>query len=491
MQVKKLLSPALLLIIIVFLFMSVSLLLDEPFVWPDEALYGDIARNIMLENRLGTDLLKGLIRGVENHAYWIPPLFMFSNAAWFKLFGFSIESQRLFSVFLSGVFLIIFYQASKFFINLRNKNLKQFLPLSMTFLLAIDPAFLKASRLSRPEALVLVLVAAALCFYLKTFKSTKNQNRYLLFTGLLLGLAVTAHLIAVCFFAAFTIHLMYLHKKHLFRFKGPGLYITAFIIPILIWLLSIYPNYDLLINQLNLISRSRTFTIPWYVNVLNFPLLLKINYFIYISVSLSFIIFTAITRKLPYILLSLILIFVWLFISLGEIYWYTVYPVPFAFLMLFIFIRELFCSSGKNHLLKPAKITLIALVSFLVFSDFSNYFSLFTFRNSDNYQLFKNQILENIPEGETVFLTSIPDAYFAFDKNRNRLFEFPAFFADINDLKQVLDRTDYIVFSNFFSPEPVSIFLDRYMTKNKASVKDISAPYKVMIIKLKDRNIRD
>lgn len=489
---RYLFNPFLLFIITLFLLLSTYLLLDEPFIWPDEALYGDIARNIASENRLGTDLLKGLITDVENHAYWLPPLFMYAVAAWLKVFGTTIEVQRYFSVFLSILLLLLFYEGAKSYINLKSKNLKIILPLTITFLFAIDAAFLKASRLSRPEIMVLVFALAALLSYSRASKPHKKQNLLLAVTGALLGLATITHLIAICFAVAFGAHLIYVHKKNLFRFKGNYLFTLAFFTPILIWIASIYPNYNLLINQLNLISESRTYTIPWYINVINFPLLTKLSYFLYILISISFIIYSLKNRKSHYLLLSAILISIWVFVTLGEIYWYTIYPIPFVYLALLVFLSKILSSPKKNVRIKLTKIFLISISSFLIFSNLAGYLNLFNYhKNRTNYQIFSNQILENIPENKTVLLTSLPDAYFAFSKNRNKLYEYPAFFANVNDVEKVLDQTDYIVFSGFFSPDPVSNYIDQYITKNTESIKDLTSPYKIMIIKLKSPELRN
>ena len=489
---KKLINPLLFFITTIFLLLSCYLLLDEPFIWPDEALYGDISRNIALNGRLGTDLLKGMIVSVENHAYWLPPLFMYTLAGWLKIFGTAIETQRYFSVILGMAFILIFYQVAKSFIQLKNRTLSLVFPLAVTFLLTIDAAFLKASRLSRPEIMVLVLVFTALLFYLKSIGSKKRQNILLFFTGLFLGLAATTHLIAICFALSFGLHLMYTHKKNLFRFKGTYIFSIAFLTPIIIWILSIYPNYDLLQNQLNLISESRSYTIPWYINVLNFPLLTKVSYFIYILLSLTFVIYSLKTKKSAYLLLSFILILTWIFVTLGEIYWYTVYTVPFAYLALMVFLCDTLSISKNNLRSKGAKIFFIGITAFLIFSNISNYLSLFSYyKNRNSYQIFTDQILENIPENKSVFLTSLPDAYFAFDKDRNKLYEYPAFFADLNDVKKVLDQTDYIIFSGFFSPDPVSNSIDQYITRNTESIKELTSPYKIMVIKLKAPELRN
>ena len=468
------------------------MLIDDPQVWPDEALYGDIARNIAFENRLGTDLLSGMIKGIENHAYWIPPFFMYTLGFWIKLFGTSIETQRLFSVFLGVAFILTSYQITKSIAPSGKKLISKIIPFLTTLLIITDPAFIKASRLSRPEMLVVTLVGLALFFYLQVFKQKKRQGLLLRLSGLLIGLAVTTHLIAVGFAAAFSLHLLYCYWKKILKLKQILSFLVFFSIPVVVWLLSIFPNYDLLFDQLNIISNSRTFTIPWYVNVSGFPLMLRLNYFIYIAVSLFFILFTLRNKKPENILLSFILVSSWIFITLGEIFWYTVYPIVFTYLALSALAGYFFKTAGRKTFHKLGQIILAVTGLFLFFSNISDHMRLQnTYPNKGGYsQQFINQIRGNIPAGKTVFLSSIPDAYFAFEPGRNKLFEYPAFFADKEDFKKVMAASDYVIFSNYFSPVEVSGYQDRYMSKNMESFVELSSPYRILVIKLKDKSSR-
>lgn len=485
----KYINPLLILVIIIFLFITTSILLDAPAVWPDEALYGDIARNIARENRLGTDLLAGMIKGIESHAYWIPPLFMYTLSIWIKLFGYSIETQRLFSVFLGGLLLIIFYKIANLLTPVK-PNVR-LIPICILLLFSLDTAFINASRLSRPEILVLVLTCLSLLFYIKTLGKKKAQFVPLIVSALFLGAALTTHLIAIGFVIAFGLHLIYCYWKKIFSFKQVLSFSLFFLIPVIIWLLSIFPNYDLLADQLNIISNSRSYTIPWYVSVSTFTPMLKINYLIYVAASLLFIVLTLKNRKPEYVLLSFIFVSSWILITLGEIFWYTIHPIVFAYLALAILTGYLFTTNGKTLPLMIGRILTVTVGIFLLISNLSTQLQILNlYKGKGEYPYFAEQITENIPAGKTVYLSSIPDAYFAFEPGRNKLFEYPAFYADKEALKKVMAETDYMIFSNFFSPETISGYQDKYLTKNMESVKELSAPYHILIIKLKDKDSR-
>lgn len=481
-------------IIAVFLLLSTALLLDEPQVWPDEAIYGDIARNLMLENRLGTDLWKGFIDGIENHYYSLPPLYLYTSSVWYRLFGFSITTQRLFSVFLGSVFLILYYHVSGKFVLSRNQKVKNLLPIAITLLLAIDPVFLAISRLGRPEILVLVFIMFSILFYLHSIeeKIFTVSQKYLSLTGLFLGFSLITHLIAAGITLAIICAVIYSQRKNLFDYKKYYLFIVGILIPIAGWLLYLYPNYKHLVDQLKLVEASRNYTIPWYINVLNMPLLSKLAYLFYLLLSLFFIIFTVKNKKQPYILLSFSLIFAWIFTSLGKIYWYTIYPVALSYLALVILINQhLKLATGKLRVAFPTW-CLILICLFLLCAHIINYSDLTNqYKNDPTYHTFENQISNLVPAGKTVYLSSIPDAYYAFTPGRNRLLEFPALFAGKDKFKKTLNEVDYVVFNGFYTPDvEASKYFDQYLAKNLESVKKLTSPYHILIFKIKDRDLR-
>lgn len=161
-------------LVIVFILIGLALFLKEPPVWPDEAIYADIAQNLVQDNRLGTDLWRETIPGVENYALWYPPVFFYLLSFWFKIFGFSIINQRLLS-FLMAIVVIIFYTLlSKELIKKDKNNLALIVILSL-FGLISDVVFLKASRVSRPEIFILAFGFVAFWFFWQSLKGEKNH----------------------------------------------------------------------------------------------------------------------------------------------------------------------------------------------------------------------------------------------------------------------------------------------------------------------------
>src|SRR3990167_9666327 len=147
----KLHHQILLALLTVFILQSTILIVKDPPVWPDEAIYADIAKNWMTDRRLGPDVWQDAYLGARQHFYSYPPIFLYSLGVWFKTFGFSIISQRLFSLTIGVAFAIVFFFFAKSFFK-NNPLLYALLPL---FTLTIDPFFAQSTRISRPEIVVI------------------------------------------------------------------------------------------------------------------------------------------------------------------------------------------------------------------------------------------------------------------------------------------------------------------------------------------------
>ena len=57
-----------------FPFFVATLFETVPPVWPDEALFASAAADLIENGRLGTPLLAGVVPGIGEHTYWVPPL---------------------------------------------------------------------------------------------------------------------------------------------------------------------------------------------------------------------------------------------------------------------------------------------------------------------------------------------------------------------------------------------------------------------------------
>jgi 4-amino-4-deoxy-L-arabinose transferase-like glycosyltransferase len=75
--------------------------------WCDEAWFGNPAYNLAYKGFMGTTVLDPAsstwksvkLTGIDRHTYWVMPLNLLTNAAGFRMFGFSVYSMRLLSLF--------------------------------------------------------------------------------------------------------------------------------------------------------------------------------------------------------------------------------------------------------------------------------------------------------------------------------------------------------------------------------------------------------
>lgn len=94
------------LIVLVYLALGLTNVLTRA-PWCDEAWFGNPAYNLAYKGFMGTTVLDPAsstwksvkLTGIDRHTYWVMPLNLLMNAAGFRVFGFSIYSMRLLSLF--------------------------------------------------------------------------------------------------------------------------------------------------------------------------------------------------------------------------------------------------------------------------------------------------------------------------------------------------------------------------------------------------------
>jgi 4-amino-4-deoxy-L-arabinose transferase-like glycosyltransferase len=147
----------------VFLLLSVATVLTKlPFC--DEAWYGNPALNLLTHGSMGTTVLESAgvprLQGLPEHTYWEMPLYILTEAAWFKAVGFGLIRQRLLSTFWGMILLIswmIFVQ------RVTDDQKAAFL---CGGLLAVDALFVSIGSTGRTDMMCAALGCAALASYM-------------------------------------------------------------------------------------------------------------------------------------------------------------------------------------------------------------------------------------------------------------------------------------------------------------------------------------
>lgn len=464
----------------IYIFLQSNFLLIEPPIWLDEAYLADVAYNILNEGRVGTDIWGDTIVGIKNSFYWYPPVFINTLALWFKMFGFSILSQRLLSLSLSLIFLVILYFFFQNFLKDLESKKRKLISLSLILFLIIDNTFLKVAKMGRTEMMVVTLGFLSLFIY--QIAQNAQFKKMLILAGLLLGLTTMTHLLGLFFFITVLISI-FLNQKRIFVNKVFYQFLVAFFIPILMWLISIFPNYSIFITQLSLQGEFRSLVPSYIASLFKYsPIEQKIIYVIYILLSLiSFALFVNKREGYTYLIAGLLIS--WLICLFGKLEWYAIYIV--CFLYPFVFLQHF----KKRFLFSPVILILLVALFILNIKMYLSQYLIYMGKK-DAYFQFGDLVKSKISEGKTVYLSTTPDLYFIF-KGRNPVYEFPAIKTKVEEYKNLLNKSEYMIINFHLDRLFVDNLLDRYIALNKMNEQEVgNSLYRAKIIELVPLNKR-
>ncbi len=133
------------------------------YIWTNEAWFASSGVTLAHKGFLGTTILasKGTwMDGIEQHTYWVPPVHLLLQAAWYKLFGFGLFTLRSISILSGAMALLAWYSA------LSSLGTGRGIALLAIGILATDFHFLLYAALGRPDMLCAALGATAFALYL-------------------------------------------------------------------------------------------------------------------------------------------------------------------------------------------------------------------------------------------------------------------------------------------------------------------------------------
>ena len=167
----------------------------RPFV--DEAWFTGPALDLVTRGRFGTLLLDpagsfvrlnkpdAILRGINDHTYWIMPLHFLQLAAWGKLFGFSVFSMRMPNVLWGGITLASIGSI------VRRLYPGRWAALTAAAVLAVDFGFVGAAADARMDMTCAALGFAALAVYL--WLREINFTRAVITAHVLAAIAMFTH----------------------------------------------------------------------------------------------------------------------------------------------------------------------------------------------------------------------------------------------------------------------------------------------------------
>ena len=382
-----------------------------------------------------TSVLNGLIPGMDTHTLWMPPLYMISLSWILQIFPSELITARLFSSLISLGSIYLVYKICIFF-QFSSRRI-----IVVLLLLATDFLFLKFSHTARMESLCLFFALGVFYFLVRggvdrddrrdlrkdlinqvlTQVTTTLTTKDILLSGICLSLSFLSHPFGI-------VHsipvLFLLYQRDSLSFKNIFLYAFAGLIPILIWGIYVFPNWDLFIVQFGAqLSRKNEllgkFTwvdkIKIIFSVYKFPMI-KLGLFV-ITIGILFLNTPFVKwdkrRLLRWLKNSESFFFIWLFTILGFLLvssesWYVFHiVVPFTLLLSAVIEKEKFIFK-----------------SFLVFSFLYNIvviiwvpFSLyFIYKSPEKTEEFFHLIEKEVERKNNIYLQVFPDPYFYLRK---------------------------------------------------------------------------
>lgn len=199
---KKILIPALLALLVLFIY---SLWGRIPDI--DDAWIGEYAYWFAEDGYVHSELMRG-VNGQEINFVVHHKLFNLNGALFIKLFGFSLYSLKSVSLLYFIVFLLLFYFYTCKWKKLFNKN--DFL-FSLVIIFSF-PWIFKYSFLYRPEVMMMMFGFAGFILLEKFLDDNRRKYWQVVFSGMFFGLSMATHLNGIILITAGFI-LLVLNRK--------------------------------------------------------------------------------------------------------------------------------------------------------------------------------------------------------------------------------------------------------------------------------------
>ena len=187
--------------------------------WCDEAWFANPALNLMTTGSMGSPVIEPtgscvtgrkpgvVLEGINQHTYWIMPLHVLAQAAWYRVTGFSLFSLRLLSVLwglvaLASWFLIVKYLSADYRVAM----------LAVLFI-AVDYAFVSSASFGRMDMMNAALGFAGFAAYLAL--RAKRLNLAVMASHSLVAASVFTHPNGVLPFLGLVFLTIYFDRKRL------------------------------------------------------------------------------------------------------------------------------------------------------------------------------------------------------------------------------------------------------------------------------------
>ncbi|EMJ88169.1 glycosyltransferase family 39 protein [Leptospira meyeri] len=378
-----------------------------PVVWPDEVLFFSPSLSFATEGHLKTNVLNGLIPGMESKTLWMPPVYFLFSGFTLSVFPDSLTTIRIANAF------IVYLTGLGFYILLRRQSISKFASHIALASLLWEPLLFRFGTAARMEGLTAFFFILSLLF--ATNKKTTNFWSPLL-AGVSLSLSSLSHPIG----ASFGLVTLFLVWRN-FGIKSFPWFILGGILPILCWLYYIHPNWDWFEIQFGAqLTRKRnllqTFTLMDKLKVFSFGFGFSKLRLVVIAIEIATLIFVTLQsfKKFKTLNQKWIVFWVWILSVMLSLYtssegWYVfhiLFPLAFGMALLY---------ETKNYYTKLAYFGILLSLSSLLYTNQIHWFQ------TDSEKILEShfQHLEmSLKNSKFLYLQALPDPYFDLRKKR-------------------------------------------------------------------------
>lgn len=373
-----------------------------PVIWPDEVLFFSPAYSLATQNVMATEVLDGLIPGMESKTLWMPPNFIIILGSLLKVFPDSLLVGRYLNIFSFFCSALIFIKILDFW----GFDLKQ--KLCGYCLILWEPLLFRFGGAGRMEGLT------ALFFLLSLYLAISKRDNIIsiFFSGFFVSMSFLAHPIGGSLGLVSFLYLILNEPK---KIKTSLLFGTGAVLPIVFWIAYIHPDWNLFLIQFgSQLTRKKTLfeSFTWLDKVKVFAYgftfsKLKLSLFF---IQLGIIGYLTISdfKKFGKFTHQSIFYWIWISVVFFSLYsssegWYVVhslFPLAFGFVYLY---KQL--PIGKYIMLGAISLTYFGLI-YNHYIHWQKYDTI----SIQNEQFSKlGELLQN---SKNIYIQSIPDPYF-------------------------------------------------------------------------------
>jgi hypothetical protein len=373
-----------------------------PPVWPDEVLF--FSPSIQLANFgiLRTDVLVGLIPGMESKTLWMPPGYLLVSALFFKVLPQTLATARLVS------FLSIYFSAIVFIFVLFKLNFNKISVILGFATILMEPLFYRFGIPARMEGTTILFFLISLLFALSNLSIFLKS----FFTGLFFSFACLSHPFALSLTLVVLYVLIFESDRRVQKFL---FFLVGGFLPFLAWMVYISPDWNLFFIQFGAqLARKKSL-------FASFDLLTKLKIFMFgfayskfrilvilSQIMLLFIFTGQLFRGREKIPQRFVLYWVWILSVLISIYsssegWYVIH-------FLFPFGLGIAILSEQKYIGRMVSIfgVMVSVLGWFHYIDVHHIKTNSDVILSDHFA----RVYQSVKDYKKVYIQSIPDPYF-------------------------------------------------------------------------------